>query len=215
MLTASKHAKRLNELIDIDRISLVHNSKGHSLRSTYSPSNIIQILEELLSNPNQVKESNHFGELPLHIAVSQINGSYSIIKKIIDIFPEACYTENKNGNLPIHLLCLRAEENSKHLIPTLKLIISIAPACINMKNKIFRIKQSPIEIAYNKRNLVVVTVLINFYSVSLFSESKYIFNPNNRSIINTITNPTSFITNPMAFDITQKSILFNHCMDKR
>jgi ankyrin repeat protein len=102
----------------------------------------------LRTNPKSATIYNNFGEFPLHIAVSQQNCNYLIIEKIANVFPVASNKRNQNGNLPIHVFCLRASKSGEHQIPVLKLLISLNPSSIYDTDNKF--KQSPFELLQKK-----------------------------------------------------------------
>lgn len=62
------------------------------------------ITNEIVSNPGSVARVNQYGELPLHIAVSQIRLCVRFISELCASYPDGAAARDSRGHLPIHRL---------------------------------------------------------------------------------------------------------------
>jgi hypothetical protein len=123
----------LHQLIDINLISITQNSLGNG-RKHHSNGEILEILDEIASNPSSVTYTNTARETALHLAVSQTTPNLSLATALLTHHPSAAGVQNGNGNTPLHLLCIRGHDHSTShdvLIPILRLLLDAHPASIS------------------------------------------------------------------------------------
>ena len=120
------------------------------------------IIRSLLTTPgeNATKIKDSLDRLPLHIAASK-GASNAVLELLVDAYADGCYRQNKDGDLPIHLLV----RSGKATAAAIELLIRPI-----MKNEtICRIRGSvglelPFHIAvqYNCSFKILETLLITF-----------------------------------------------------
>ncbi|XRB22513.1 hypothetical protein RI054_31g123650 [Pseudoscourfieldia marina] len=78
--------------------------------SSMAPSTVLEFcrnskwqdaVRRLNSHPNEAKQKNKDGDLPLHWAVAN-NAPVEVVSKLIDAYRDGVQVKNNNGNLPLH-----------------------------------------------------------------------------------------------------------------
>jgi len=96
-------------------LSATDNDGNLPLHWIFHAHSSIDILELFLTtneNTNGLKQPNNSGSLPLHRACVSCDVPYSIITHVLNAHPDGAAVQDRNGNLPLHLLVGRQSVTS-------------------------------------------------------------------------------------------------------
>lgn len=175
-LKSITHEVLLLQLIDINHHSLIYpkaTSWGNYLNKpiiNYINEQLIEIENEVNTNPNHVFHINIHKETALHLLVAQPVPSLQLTKLLIKLYPDACKLKNIYGNLPIHLLCLRGNPCD---ISILKLLVDIYPESLSIQSNLSSQLPANILTMHKKVEAFDILYMYNSKSVHIQWEIKW------------------------------------------
>lgn len=151
---------RLHALIDINQISIAMGSqKGSAAR--YTAQELCEIFREIENDFSCVDTVNNYGETALHMAVSQPEPSPQLIRKVLELNPSASQCRNCNGNIPLHLLCLRSIPDVN--MSVIKMLVAAYPDGVAVYNcaldkpyRYYRSAATPIHVAVKQNKTLAI-----------------------------------------------------------
>jgi hypothetical protein len=115
----------------------------------YSKIHVNSILEEIKNI------DGHPDDTLLTTTVSQLYAHFSIVESIVSTFPDLVKKMDKDGNLPIHLLCRFGDPVN---LEVLRLLFQLYPLSLNVPNKE---NMYPIHFAYKRLDRATFTFIWN------------------------------------------------------
>jgi ankyrin repeat protein len=120
------------------------------------------IIRSLLTTPgeNATKIKDSLDRLPLHIAASK-GASNAVLELLIDAYADGCYRQNKDGDLPIHLLVRSGKASSAALELLIRPIMKNETIC-RIPGSVGLELPFHIAVEYNCSFKILETLLITF-----------------------------------------------------
>ena len=103
----------------------------HVILANSSTDGLYDIVQHLIGlNPSHARSSIALGMVPLHVACTNKNIDSSVVRLLVNAWPEATNQRNNNGMLPIHFLCSRKEVANASACEVLKVLLDMNPQAV-------------------------------------------------------------------------------------